>query len=302
MSLVPYVAKSVNPYAISRAIPALRASMPAVVRWAAPSRKRRRIDYSAIHSTYQTLARMNRAQRTIRRAWKKSSRARARARARRSVGQRVGTSSTKRIALGTGDAASQLNRPDRFLNTQQVPFPFEGTTPENRERNLINLRGIKLCFEFSAGQELLIGGAYRDRQATINLAVVSNKKQSASGVFDNTHFFRALDGLHRAEDFDTVSRSIDFHCRPINSDEFNVHAHHRTVIAGEAVESIPTVRRIMKYIPIKRQIRFDVSGVPDTRIWVVWWVALAGEDQTASFNNIYKYQWSMCTYFKDPRN
>lgn len=240
-----------------------------------------------------------RAGRGIRRSFRRSRRG-ARTAARRNVGEPIGRSSSKRTSANASTSTeSSASRPDRLQNSVTLSYPSEGSGANQRERNLIRLSGFKICMEFQAGSSMRIGGANRDRQATINVCVLSSKNKGSIGTFDNTHFFRSNAGDNRAIDFDVVARSIDFACLPINTDKFNIHMHHRTHIAGEAIEHSPTVRRIMKYIPIKRQIRFDNANIPSVRFFLVWWVTLAGEHQTASFSDIYNVQWDVVTYFRD---
>lgn len=222
--------------------------------------------------------------------------------ARTNVGEPIGTSNSRRFASATSTSTeSDASRSDRLLNWELIAHPSGwGGIPNQRERNIIRLGGFKLCMEFTAGQSLLIGGANRDRQVTINVCVLSQKFDPTDTTLDNTHFFRANDGVNRAIDFDVVARSIDFHCLPVNTDKFNIHMHHRTYLSGESIEHGPTVRRIMKYIPINRQIRYDDSNKPSTQFFLVWWAALAGEHTTLSFSDIYKVQWTNVTYYRDP--
>lgn len=286
MSVVPYQASEMSNAAIMSAAAQIAPDVFRDTQWAARkigqglSRawRRKKTSYSGQKRSYSPMKK----------------------KARLNVGEPFGSSTAKRDSASASTATqSNASRPDRLLNTTALTFPSEGSGANQRERNVMRLSGFKICIEFQAGSSLRIGGANRDRQVTINVALLSQKFAASDASFDNTHFFRSNAGDNRAIDFDVVSRSIDFACLPINTDKYNVHMHHRTHIAGEAIEHSPTVRRVMKYVPIKRQIRFDNTNRPSTQFFVVWWVALAGEHTTTSSSDIVNCQWDYVTYFRD---
>lgn len=293
-ALVPYVARTVTP-GMRRALPYMMTGMTRARYNMARLAARRAVNIRRSGFVPDYVGKY--AARKIQRAFRNR---RAKRKAARSIGQRVGTSSAKRKATASTSTESLAQKSDRAQYYDEITFPSFGDAINERERRVINLRGIHLCMEISAGSALLIGGAYRDRNVYVNVCVVSSKKDPTSTAVSTNHFFRDSTS-NRAIDFDALQRSIDFHCRPINSDEWNVHMHYRTVLGGEAVESNPTIRRIMKYIPFKRQIRFDETGEPDSRLFLVWWTSLAGEHTATPFANIFKSQYYVTAYYREPK-
>lgn len=288
-------------------VPASRAIVPIMARamvrkatwpaWTQPRAKRARYTANAIVKSYQALARMNRGARTIQRAYRKAARRRKEA---RGIGQRVGTSSAKTKENTSSAASAVLQRSDRTLYDDQILYPAFGDLINERERRIINLRGIKICMEISASTNMLIGGAYRDRYLYVNVALVVHKKNPTATTITEDNWFRGNAG-NRGEDFTGITSSIGKSCTPINTDEYHVFMHKRFTLGGEAVETRPTVKRVMEYVKIGRQIRFDAESQPDTRFFLVWWAALAGEDTATPFTSMFKAQWRNTLYYREPK-
>lgn len=170
-----------------------------------------------------------------------------------------------------------------------------------RERDLIYLSGIKICLTVwnnlaaTAGNELYF-----------NVALVSAKNQRTVGATD---FFRCYTGAKRGMDFtDAALTPHERYCLPINADEHVVHWHHRKILVpGIANQDGPSkeVRpyEITKYVPIKRQIRFEsgVSGGAITLFRVVWWVGRVGATAAlASEANALSVDHKFVTHFREP--
>lgn len=170
-----------------------------------------------------------------------------------------------------------------------------------RERDLIYLSGIKICLTVwnnlaaTAGNELYF-----------NVALLSAKNQRTIGATD---FFRCYTGAKRGMDFtDAALTPHERYCLPINADEHVVHWHHRKILVpGIANQDSGTkeVRpyEITKYVPIKRQIRFEsgTSGGAITLFRVVWWVGRVGATAAlASEANALSVDHKFVTHFREP--
>jgi len=148
-----------------------------------------------------------------------------------------------------------------------------------RDRNQIYVSGYKVCIEVKNNL---------DEPCYFHWAILSPKDRLD---IDTNEFFRGM-GAARGVAFDnsTLSSMTRF-CAPINPDVFNVLWHSKTLLAGGADSSgggteetfssgKSSYRAIRKWVPIKRQIRFDNSTdlVPKTdRFWLVFWADIFGD-------------------------
>ena len=253
----------------------------------------------AIHRSYQYLGRAGRAARTIGRAYRRYKGRKGRA---RGVGHPVGQSTAKRDVNASLATSSDVLRPDRVLYEQVLTYPIVGSGISDRERRMINLRGFKFCIEFKLAPRFeLPNGSLRNNSVYFNWAVVSSKKEpTGDGPANaNNHFFRGVAG-NRAEDFDALQRSIDLKCRAINTDEWNVHMRKSFKINGASVGGSSLSRTIEAWLPIKRQIRFNDENEPSAKLYMCYWAAVDGANTSTSFDEVYKIQWHVTTYFREP--
>lgn len=216
----------------------------------------------------------------------------AKRKARRNVGESVGTSTAKRTPT---QSTGVQNQADRVLHYQELILPNEGTTPDQRTRNIINLRGFKLCQEFKTGTGTPSGLGY----IYLNVACVSSKTDPTSNSVSTNHWFRGNND-DRAVDFDVVGSSIDLHCRPINTDRWNIFFHQRMKLGAGGNDVSKKTIPFMKWVTINRQIRFTDTNQPSTRFFVVWWYAVDGTDRVTTAANVVNTQWSHITYFREP--
>ena len=138
-----------------------------------------------------------------------------------------------------------------------------------RERDMIDLRGLKLCYAFRNDINIPIN---------VNVALVHDKRSKPAEVSVSTDgFFRGDGGASRSRNFNTFMNSIEFHCTPLNTDRFDVLMHKRFHLGtGSATATYNTnVDRnfinLMEYVPVNRQIRYDDDNNPEDQIWMVWW-------------------------------
>lgn len=168
-----------------------------------------------------------------------------------------------------------------------------------RERDLIYLSGIKICLTVWNNLSNVAGN-----ELYFNVALVSAKNQRTIGATD---FFRCYTGAKRGMDFtDSTLTPHERHCLPINADEHVVHWHQRMVLGTGSAASQPIAPRpleITKYVPIKRQIRFEsgTSGGAITLFRVVWWVGRVGATAAlASEANAVAIDHKFVTHFREP--
>lgn len=233
------------------------------------------------------------------------------ARMRRRIGEPVGKSTSKRFTTIDLDAAGRDSRRLYIREMTQIPQDLTGNNIDERQRYMINLRGFKICCELrnTGGVPLLF-----------NMAVVSPKGQKSDleqnpilsvGTAVEPDFFRG-NGNTRAVAFDGGAlNSNDFHCRPINADQFTILMHKRMIIGqnsnngtwGEQQRN--SYRFVMKYIPIKRQIRYDTNGADSCqsgKIFLIYWYDQMQSVTGAASVNVLNMSERYITYFKEPKN
>lgn len=155
-------------------------------------------------------------------------------------------------------------------------------------------------------------------QLFFNVALVSTK--AGTDDISTLDFFTSGGGTTRSYNFDNVNyTTLERHRDPINSDRYVVHWHERYVIlpwangasagSGNLSDSIGKELNhtavISKFIPIKRQIRFDSasasSAEPEFR--VVFWVGIPGEgysDPIVQTADQFQTDHSITAYYREP--
>lgn len=228
------------------------------------------------------------------------SRMRARKKARQQIGKPIGQASAKVLQTPTGN----IGMTDNTLYITRVEYPSKATSGgdsrANRERDIINLSGIKICMDFTAGSPIdNFAGAY------VNMAVVVNREDPNGIVFDQTDFFRDVrdSTTSRNRDFTSVQTAIDFNCLPINPQKYSILRHTRKRVASQTNNAGLSNRWLYMshWIPIKRQIEFTEGGQASYNIFVLTWVSLASYDSATRVNNCCTKQEHIMCYFRDPR-
>lgn len=220
--------------------------------------------------------------------------------ARLRVGHPVGTSTSKYRQTGQRsiDIGPPLN--DRTLYAFDLTGIPQGDEPTMRERDLINLRGIKVCMEVVNTTPAPL---------YFNFAIISPKGEVNLNPIE---FFRSYSD-NRGTDFESPNiSSLDYHCRPINTDVFNILHHKRYVLTtgdaaskGEVYQGNAAIR-VMRYFPIKRQVRYrrQLEGEGDfctTPIFFVFWTAIAGFGTETAPQEAFRTDTRIVTYFRDPK-
>lgn len=213
------------------------------------------------------------------------------------LGHPAGADTAKRHQASNLDSSPRSDRTIYDFNVTLVPKTTTNVI-DQRQRDLINMRGVKICMEVTNNTA---------DPLYFNLAVISPRNKAAV-VVSNTNFFRA-NVASRAVNFDSTSlNGLDYACRPINTDEFIVLRHWRYTLigtdntSGTVAMSGKNTRVIMKYVPIKRQIRYDSSSNPiNGNVFVVYWAAkYASPSGVSPVANQYNTTQELITYFREP--
>lgn len=263
-----------------------------LVQYTGPS-KRMRIAYGVARYGYRNRHKIYGAARKIYRAYRSY-----KARTRR-IGERVGSSSTKKtqITAGTGN---QITTTGVLLLTDLTAISSTNNNDINlRQRDIINLRGFKICMEIR--NNLDVGPLY------CNVAVLS-PKQNEDNESIATNFFRSLgDVERRGIDFgDPLLSDMDRHCRPINKDRFTILKHWRFMcdVNGNGTEyrqQRANWRYFEKWVPLKRQVRYEGNNTDAQNgiCVLVWWFGF--HDQTTPQLDAVTYRQNLITYWREPK-
>lgn len=189
-------------------------------------------------------------------------------RSRNKVGFPVGSAETKRTESAT---IHNLNTNSRTLNSFEVTKVSRGASNqiELRQRDLINLSGVRLNFE---------SRSFSQYPQNVRMALISPK---FGKTVDSDDFFRGY-GDKRGNNFSATSLdSMSFHDRPINRDLYEVLYETKFLIAEMDSDPLDTwrsgdnksYRSMLKYVPVNRQIRYDGNLATDcvNPIFLVFW-------------------------------
>ncbi len=286
--------------------------MPAIVRYGGkrlapivmsnPYAKRARIAYAVGSYAYRNRGKIYRSARTIGRAYrryrKKSSARRAR---QHGLGERVGRQGSKRDQVIDTDPTNFVSRQlQRREITVLQGAQGTGNPINQRQRDIINLRGFKLCMEIQNNLETPLH---------FNIAVLATK-EGANESIPNGQFFRGS-GESRSTDFGSSGlTSNDYHCRPINSDLYTVLMHHRMTLnantpVGQNNNMGTSYYQFMKYLPVKRQLRYASSSPTScqSKITLVWWCdGWQTPSGSGSVSDAVTVTERYVMYFKEPKN
>ncbi len=228
-------------------------------------------------------------------SWKK--------RARLMIGEKVGTGGSKRNNIRDVDETYDT----RTLYRHDVCDLEKGDAIDARLRDIVNLRGFKLCWTIKNKLQVPMH---------MNVACVVPKRQTEFVLAPKESFFRNT-GQTRGLDFDPAILSAnDFRCRPINSDRYKVMWHIRTTLASVDEEQVSvdfndgtrsSYKMLDRYTPIKRQVRFNQGTANDnpegSSAHLVYWfdTLLAKPGDPVSVAAL-EGQMRLTTYFREPKN
>lgn len=211
------------------------------------------------------------AGRGVKRVYRSARHFRSKRRRMNQIGFRPGKSTAKKtFMIYDGTAGSISTRTLYIEDLSQLEKQTSSLEINKREREMVNLRGIKFCMELRNDTV--------DTPLYFNWAVISPK---ASASPSDNDFFRGY-ANDRSDDFNASLTSNDFHCRPINSDAYIVLTHRRLTLGGKKAsdaykDTVPlNYRNVMKYMKIKRQVRYDTieggqAAQEGRKLFLVYW-------------------------------
>ena len=220
---------------------------------------------------------------------------------RKKVGFTPGEDNTQRTVSTTSNASVRLNT--HQLYSHMIELPGQGVNINERSRGIINLRGIKICIEF---MKAFVGAiappaplgeeSNFSNVVYVNVALISPTDNKTISTIPTEDLFRS-NGPERAASFQQLQdHGIRLHCTPINSDMYHVWMHKRFRLYGDT--SSPGVHHtVMKYVPINRQIRFDVN-TPSDKFFLVYWLSLPGYHEV-QYSPVATCNWHHVTYYKE---
>lgn len=239
------------------------------------------------------------AARKIQRTWKK--------RAQSKIGDPIGSGTSKRqINFVDGATLVSLDNRTAYWHNMADLNTTTSNVINARQRDMVQLTGFKVCMQIKNNS---------DTPLCFNMAVISPRgKQGAlgTGAAGNATnipgFFRS-NSTARSVDFNVGITSVQFHCLPINSDDWTVLAHKRSLISptGSTTDFNkqlgPNYSQIKEWFSIKRQIRYDDAGEAEDPVYFIYWYdefqALSGA--IAGTVTALQVQREFVTYFKEPK-
>lgn len=181
------------------------------------------------------------------------------------VGDPIGKHETNRALVRT---SSVVLRNTRTLYSGDLIDIVRATDHEidERHRDIINLKGVKLCLEVKNTQ---------DRPMYFNFAIVVPKYDQSLNIVPTNDFFRNNQN-GRGTDFSTGLSSLEMHCLPINTDTYTILWHKRCMLGPDGGANFnsagpPNYMILSKWISVNRQIRFEANNPVNGRIQYVFW-------------------------------
>lgn len=219
------------------------------------------------------------------------------------VGEMRGSSKSKRDAMtsvtGVGFNSRTLYTRDVLniareeINTS-IPGIARTDNINERQRGVVFVKGVKIM------QTLQTTAA----PVVYHVALVTWKNDSQVGSTDD--FFRLYD-FRRSADFDpNLFNSMVFNNYAINTDKIRVIWRKKIFLAPPTTNTARfnkhnSFTHYKKYIPIRRQVRWDDDDDPNFNLYFIFWadkyIAPAGESPSLVGNE----QTFITTYFADPR-
>lgn len=228
------------------------------------------------------------------RKWRRTkSRGRVLTRNKGQFGRRVGTNRVKLNFLWESAIANRDGRTLHHVDITNIP---KGTAINDRQRDLVNLRGFK------------INGWFRNRfgsEGVLHIALLQPKFEK---TLEQTDFFRTggtAGSNSRGTDFSLGLTGLEMASLRINPDKFNILFHNRITLKPTTNEHGQSYRMENKYFPINRQLSYDDDNTPkcNSPIFFVWWYdALASPTAQTILVDSLETTYTIHALFNDPRN
>lgn len=210
------------------------------------------------------------------------------------VGMPVGAGNAK--MAGTSRAFTLQN--NRMLESYGLLDLAKGSGIDDRERNIVNFRGVNICMEIENTFNT-IGG----RPLYFNMAVISPKALAAPTSIPNADFFRNSGALNRSIDFGNSLSASEFNCLPINTDLYDVVKRKRIRVGPFSSNEGANCQTLMMYVPVNRQIRYeDATSTPvGKNLFLVYWIDFLGNPSSATPVVCGRISHDITKYFKEPK-
>lgn len=212
------------------------------------------------------------------------------------IGEDTGSGTSKRAKTVNESNGSKSTRSLYLNNVMDIE---RGSALNKRERDMIHVKGFKLCMEVKSNTATVSSG----NELLFNYALLCPK---SNGV-ETAKFFRHSDGDTRNQDFSTNLNSTEFHCLPINNDKYHVLMHRKLRLGDSLNDVNSSYRFIQQYIPINRQFRYEEGGAGKTvnydQIFLVYWADIGMKTaSSAVVTAAYNVTNSGILYFNDVCN
>lgn len=167
-----------------------------------------------------------------------------------------------------------------------------------RQRQLINIRGFLVNMSFKNNGALPI---------MINVAIVAPRNNN-SDVFSGDGFFRDYNES-RDVNFSTTLSAMQLCNLPISTDKYTILFRKKLTVAAN--QGVPTAinttspvntATLRKYLPFKRQIRFndDTGKTSENKVFLIWWAdTFQATPGTGPQNDYFNTQSLAVTYFDE---
>ncbi len=216
-----------------------------------------------------------------------------------------GTGSAKKFKNGATNFVNQTFD-SRELNLHSdildVPFNTDGKDDINtRNRMLVNVRGIKICFHVINLSQ---------KNITFHFAIVQTRPKQglhSQGFYRND----GRNGLQRGLNFGSYLTGMDHHCLNLNTDKYIVVKHYKFMICRNHSdgtiynENIKNFVHFEKYLSLNKQLRFENRDGSDgygPNLEIIHWAdSCDTEINTQPIQNVYSMGLNTITYFREPR-
>lgn len=163
-----------------------------------------------------------------------------------------------------------VGKSSRTLYSERLTNITKGGTSDQRAYDIVNLKGFRV--------QINVYNQRNDFPISCTFAIV-HKKDNGPPI--TTEFFRAY-GDDRSMDFNTTRNFIELMQNPINTDLYEVlHRWNVTLNQREDNTSTSVIgtkraseKMMTKYIPFKRQLRYDNTAAADAEdgeVYLVYW-------------------------------
>jgi len=213
------------------------------------------------------------------------------------IGEQVSSTNSKSF-LAANEVA--IVRNNNTLYTLDLTAFAQGTAMNQRQRQHVNMRGFKICME--------VKNTTTNTPIYFNQAVIA-PKNTTLGI-DTQNFFRQSSDV-RAVSFSNALSGLEFHCLPINTDDYTVLKHRRYVLnTGNQPGSWnkqggSSWINTDWYIPLKRQTRYNNSEsttATDGRVFHVFWFAFWNQATGVAPGACAGTSIRVVTYFREPKH